>query len=314
MVNDPHNVGDALNDFMNKKQLHARYADIQKAVFAEPAIKAFFTTHRDVLSREIINRDFSVLYEYYTQQKQAAAGKPVVHTGYKPVLEMSENRIVIIYQPDEHTLALEKLQAQAKLVQSIGMPKLIQRAKLDDFSVNDQHQNAALTAVINFVGNYLADRTQYHRGLYIHGSYGIGKTHLMGAMANELAQDGIPVTLIHFPSFTVEIRSAIGSKENPQDKINTIKKVPILVIDDIGAESITAWIRDDILGVILEYRMQNELPTFFTSNFSMDQLERDHFTTTKDGVEPVKAERLMQRMRFLAQEIQMAGHNRRVTD
>jgi len=211
-------------------------------------------------------------------------------------------------------LAMERLQAQAKLVQSIGMPKLIQRAKLDDFSVNDQHQNAALTAVINFVGSYLSDRTQYHRGLYIHGSYGIGKTHLMGAMANELAQDGIPVTLIHFPSFTVEMRSAIGSKENPQDKINAIKKVPFLVIDDIGAESITAWIRDDILGVILEYRMQNELPTFFTSNFSMDQLEHEHFTTTKDGVEPVKAERLMQRMRFLAKEMQMAGNNRRVTD
>ena len=90
--------------------------------------------------------------------------------------------------------------------------------------------------------------------------------------------------------------------------------MPILVLDDIGAESITAWIRDDILGVILEYRMQNELPTFFTSNFSMNQLETEHFTVTKDGAEPVKAERLMQRIRYLAKEIQMAGENRRVID
>jgi primosomal protein DnaI len=311
---NPMDVGQALDQFMNKKNLHARYAAIQKEVFAEPGIKAFFEQNKDVLTRDIVNRDFAVLYEFYTQVKNAAVGKPVVHRGYKPMLEVTENRIVIVYQPDEETLAAQRLQMQANLVQSIGMPKLIERARLDDFSEDDGDRLAALTAVINFVSAYIADPKAYHRGLYIHGSYGIGKTHLMGAMANELAQEGIPVTLVHFPSFAVEMRGSIDSKENPQDKINAIKRVPILVLDDIGAESITAWIRDDILGVILEYRMQNELPTFFTSNFSMDQLEKEHFTVTKSGAEPVKAERLMQRIHFLAKEIQMAGDNRRVFD
>lgn len=46
----------------------------------------------------------------------------------------------------------------------------------------------------------------------------------------------------------------------------------------------------------------------------MDQLEKEHFTVTKSGAEPVKAERLMQRIHFLAKEIQMAGDNRRVFD
>ena len=182
----------------------------------------------------------------------------------------------------------------------------------NDFSEDDGDRLAALTAVINFVSAYIADPKAYHRGLYIHGSYGIGKTHLMGAMANELAQEGIPVTLVHFPSFAVEMRGSIDSK-----KIHKIRLMPLSVCQfwcDIGAESITAWIRDDILGVILEYRMQNELPTFFTSNFSMDQLEKEHFTVTKSGAEPVKAERLMQRIHFLAKEIQMAGDNRRVFD
>jgi primosomal protein DnaI len=60
--------------------------------------------------------------------------------------------------------------------------------------------------------------------------------------------------------------------------------------------------------------MQNELTTFFTSNFSMKQLEKEHFTITKDGAEPVKAERLMQRIRYLSKEVQMAGDNRRELD
>ena len=80
MADEPFNVGEALNQFMDKKHLHARYAAIQKEVFEQPDIQDFFQTHKDELSRELVNRDFSVLYEYYTQQKNAAAGKPVVHT------------------------------------------------------------------------------------------------------------------------------------------------------------------------------------------------------------------------------------------
>lgn len=34
------------------------------------------------------------------------------------------------------------------------------------------------------------------------------------------------------------------------------------MIDDIGAESMTSWIRDDVLSVILQYRMQEQLVTF----------------------------------------------------
>ncbi len=58
--------------------------------------------------------------------------------------------------------------------------------------------------------------------------------------------------------------------------------------------------------------MQNELPTFFSSNFSMQQLETEHLAETQKGdVEPLKAKRLMERIRFLAQEIEMIGENRR---
>ena len=36
------------------------------------------------------------------------------------------------------------------------------------------------------------------------------------------------------------------------------------MIDDIGAESMTSWIRDDVLSVILQYRMQEQLVTTFS--------------------------------------------------
>ena len=42
------------------------------------------------------------------------------------------------------------------------------------------------------------------------------------------------------------------------------------MLDDIGSESMTSWMRDEVLGRILNYRMHKGLPTFFTSNNNYD--------------------------------------------
>lgn len=55
------------------------------------------------------------------------------------------------------------------------------------------------------------------------------------------------------------------------------------MIDDIGADSLSSWLRDDVLGVILQYRMQEELPTFFSSNLSLTQLEQQYLTVNNRG-------------------------------
>ena len=57
-------------------------------------------------------------------------------------------------------------------------------------------------------------------------------------------------------------------------------------IDDIGAETTTSWGRDEVLGTILQYRMQEGLVTFFTSNFTMDELE-EHFSVSKGSNDSV---------------------------
>src|SRR5699024_12021798 len=71
----------------------------------------------------------------------------------------------------------------------------------------------------------------------------------------------------------------------------------VLMLDDIGAETQSAWFRDDILGSILQYRMMEQLPVFFTSNYTMDQLETILSTTSKGGIEEVKAGRIMERIK-----------------
>ena len=75
------------------------------------------------------------------------------------------------------------------------------------------------------------------------------------------------------------------------------EKAEILILDDIGAEQMSAWVRDEILQVILQHRMQENLPTFFTSNFNFEELER-HFAASRNGDETWQAKRVMERVKF----------------
>ena len=95
------------------------------------------------------------------------------------------------------------------------------------------------------------------------------------------------------------------------EKLDAVKRSPILMIDDIGADAMSSWIRDEVFGVILQYRMQEQLPTFFSSNFTMDELEQHLSVTQRGDEEPLKAKRIMERIRYLTKEIEMTGRNRR---
>ncbi|HCJ4337398.1 TPA: primosomal protein DnaI, partial [Listeria innocua] len=121
---------------------------------------------------------------------------------------------------------------------------------------------------------------------------------------------GISTTLVYLPEFMREVKQSI-SDNTVGEKIQFAKETEVLMLDDIGAESMTAWTRDEVLGAILQFRMQEELPTFFSSNYNMDQLE-NHLMFAQNGTEEkLKARRIMERVRYLSKEVNLEGKNRR---
>ena len=95
-----------------------------------------------------------------------------------------------------------------------------------------------------------------------------------------------------------------------EEKLDFLKNVDILLIDDIGAENVTSWGRDEILGTILQYRMNNKLSTFFTSNLTLEELE-DHLSITKNSEDKVKARRIIERIKQLTEDKELVSKNRR---
>ena len=97
---------------------------------------------------------------------------------------------------------------------------------------------------------------------------------------------------------------------SPDGKLDFLKNVDILLIDDIGAENVTSWGRDEILGTILQYRMNNKLSTFFTSNLTLEELE-NHLSITKNNEDKIKARRIIERIKQLTEDKELVSKNRR---
>ena len=302
-----------MKEIMKSQNFGSAYEQMINQVLNDPEVAAFLKNNTQKLSPEAIERGEAKLYEYFHEKQLISKGTATVAPGYSPQLIVNAGQIDVTYVPTKKLIEQQRQAHIKQLVSSINMPKFIHGASFDHFYTEEPYQtetrNIALNAALDFVDQYSPN--EFHPGLYLYGRFGVGKTYLLGAIANELAQQkGVATTMMHFPSFVVEMRNSIKTN-NIGSKLDAVKKAPVLVLDDIGADAMTTWARDDILGVILEYRMQEELPTFFSSNFSMDELQGHLTVNVKGEEEPVKASRIMERIKFLSRQYEMDGANLR---
>ncbi|HEY8365186.1 MAG TPA: primosomal protein DnaI [Haloplasmataceae bacterium] len=227
--------------------------------------------------------------------------------GFKPILEDNDTFIHIKYLPCEFYKAYEVREKISEHLKSFYMPKKILKASLDEVEI-EKERMVAINRIATFAKSYTKDKFQ--KGVYLTGPFGVGKTYLLAAMANALAKRYIRVALVYFPDLIRELKSAIG-KDIFEKMLMEIKTIDVLVLDDIGSEMNTQWVRDEILGPILQFRMLEELPTFFSSNKSINELIRDYAITNDNVQDDTKAQRIKDRIMALADEVKMSGKNYR---
>lgn len=186
------------------------------------------------------------------------------------------------------------------------MPKDIKNATFKDMYKDDKARVPIVKYFTDFIDKY--DNEEKPKGIYLTGSFGSGKTYLVAALFNELAKKGVRSALIYYPEFLRSLKASFQT--NYVEQFNYIKKIPLLLFDDIGAENCSNWSRDEVLGPILQYRMENHLPTFFTSNLTLEELENS-LAMTSSGVDKVKARRIVERIKQLTETLELISKNRR---
>lgn len=282
---------------------------IEKEIFEDEDVKAFLEQHKEELTPEAIRKGMSALLEFRMERDARKNNKEVKAPGLEPCLEVHNGFILVNYKRTEEAIREERERKRKRLIHSINMPKNIAEARFSDTALTPERQEV-IGELLKFINSYKPNSTEYQKGLYLAGPFGVGKTYMMGALANELSENGVETTLVNVPTYSAEIKQAIATN-TVEAKLVSIKNTPILVLDDIGAEMNSAWFRDEVLMVILQHRMLQESPTFFTSNFTIDQLEAHFAHSNKGDQELLKAKRLIERIRFLAKEYFVDGQNHR---
>ena len=273
-----------------------------------PAIQQFVEENQAHISSEMISNSLSKLNEYMLEVEALERGEQGKNPGFVPKLYINYNFIDVTYVPTAEYIERRNQQQRAALLDNRMMSVDVRQASIQHYDLNSVERQALMKEVTAFINLYQQNPHQA-QGLYITGPFGVGKTYLLGALANYLVTQGHSVTMLHYPTFTTEIKQTIAHNTT-SEFMDRIKRVDILMLDDIGAEANSAWLRDEVLTILLEYRMKESLPTFFTSNFNMEELAM-HLAGTKDMNDSLKSQRLMERIRFLAKEVHLNGENRR---
>lgn len=185
-------------------------------------------------------------------------------------------------------------------------PESIKNARMSDIDLKDKNRAEVIKWVKKFYTEYQSDK--HIKGCFLHGSFGSGKSFILAALLNELARKKVKSTIIYFPEMLRNLKESFY--DDFDTKMELLKNTDILLIDDIGAETVTSWSRDEILGTILQYRMDSKLPTLFTSNLTIDELEV-HLANTKNSVDNVKSRRIIERIKQLTVDLELISENRR---
>lgn len=144
------------------------------------------------------------------------------------------------------------------------------------------------------------------RNLVLYGPVGTGKTGIAHATLRSLVDLGHHGLFVTVRDLLDDARDAFRDGRAPT-LLERALAVPILVLDDLGAERPTAWSVEQ-LARIVDRRHRHLVPTIATSNHDPDRLLR----RLAGATEPVDAQRVISRLVDAAEIIRVGGNDRRL--
>ncbi len=151
--------------------------------------------------------------------------------------------------------------------------------RVDLYKHEDSRARAALAKriAVNFVKHF-EQMQEKGKGLYFYSSTkGSGKTRLAASIGNALIkQYRVSVRFITTKALLDEIKSTFHEETGLTYSavIDAIKRVDVLILDDIGTENKTDWVNETFFN-IMDSRMTAHKITIFTSNTPIEGLKHD---------------------------------------
>lgn len=304
---------------MKNNNLLRRSEQLKAELLNDPLVLELRAQHPELDEEQLI-RDMAKLYQYVNDSRHCAKCPgldqcPNDFTGHFTKLTVENNtlgpQIVARQVPCSRQLQRENELSIQKKIRSFYVDERALQEGYDEVEIltKDRVRAPAVTQVLRYISATEEGGLQ-PRGLYLEGNFGTGKTFLMCYLLHKLAKSGYSGVIVYMPEFVEDLKSMLQDSQKLKETVEVMKQADLLIFDDIGAENLNPWVRDHVMGSILNYRM-NRKPTFYTSNYSLEALEQHLSFTSKDGEERHKGQRLMDRIAPFVDVVTVTGSNKR---
>ena len=164
-------------------------------------------------------------------------------------------------RPRQGLEAIERADHTNTLLAGSGLGAL-SRLSFDSYEAVTTSQFQALEAAMQLASG----RGGNQKWLYLYGDTGVGKTHLAAAAVRGACERGRHARFFRVPRWLMNLRATFnGGDGNFQEIFDDACESPLLVLDDLGAESVTRW-STSIVEELIKHRHDQQLPTLITSN------------------------------------------------
>ncbi|NLT67814.1 MAG: ATP-binding protein [Acidobacteria bacterium] len=194
---------------------------------------------------------------------------------------------------------MERLRIQ-RLLAEARIPKRYEHCDQASYLPNNESQKRAKLYVQRFVEKY----PNIDVGLLFLGNCGVGKTHLAVALLKQVIEEkGDGGIFYDFRDLLREIQSSWNSvaQTSELDVLRPVLEAKILVLDELGANKPTEWVRDTIAHII-NCRYNEKKLTIFTSNY-LDTASKPGEETLSDRI----GVRLRSRLYEMCREVEIQG-------
>lgn len=145
-----------------------------------------------------------------------------------------------------------------------------QKKYLTSTFAKDEYPNTQLSKIVRNYVNYFGEMSKSSTGLLFTGVAGTSKTYYSACICNALMEQGLTVVMSRLSDLSARMRANFKAERNKI--LHDISEVDLLVLDDLGTESNSPAILEDIYAIV-DTRYLSNKPFLVSTNLTLKEMQ-----------------------------------------